>query len=1264
MGTKYTYDGTTTTSSASFTTLELTGSTLANYAYVEEDPYLRVLRVSGANAVLNDITIASGGTLFASGKATVNNLVFSGTTANVSANFTSVNGLGGAVVSGLTIRGGAKVTGWGAKFYDIDIQGSNNSNLLAVVSDTWANAYISGGTVSQALVNMFNGAIDNVTFYGATYINLMGSASAGKWTGGGTISGGTATLGASIRIRPQGARVSGMVFDSNAVLELYGDTVAGSGHRGSALNVTFKNGAHFENGLTSSWTSDGSKVSSTFEGGFASNCHFISGGYMNVRSSGTVRLADFSEKSYATVSNGGILTSATLTGSSYITVSNGGKASVVDLSSAAYAIVRDGGVLSNVTMDSGSWIAVSTGGALDNVTVQSKSNIIASTGATITNVTGGVGSGQVTLRGGNVTNVTMSANGLVTQSGGTLTNATGRNTATFNISSGLCENLVAVGDSNTGATINTVRAYNGAVLSNAYLERTMASLNSGAVIKDCVFGSTTWINLYAGAVISGGTGINGAALRASAGTYIGTTVMSGAALNVSSGLASDCIVGNKGSLVASSAGTVRGTVVEAGGTLDVRSGATVSNTTIHSGGIMYVQSGNNTPAQSMTLEGVTVQSGGSLVIYTSNTGVTGLVGEAGATIKLNVYNTTADTPAAIDSLANVAELTFSNNALGTTYNLAETGNPELRVKDSYLKFTTYASAGQEYINPLYKGRKYTVNAEGTTYLSEEYTVSDTILTTEAADLATSGAVVNGGDKALLWRDVSLAAGSAVTFANAAITGDAWLDLDGAQMATGATLYGAAGNYGGTIRYLFHGDGKLANFAAGAEAGGKVGSVELVSYNNDYGLTYVGGFGDVTGHVSAVLDGGNTLSKDFYAGALANYKNTGTRTSVGNISLTVDRTTADGVSTVKGNLYGASAVKAGTISTVASDDALHTVGDVSVTLRGTATKSDFSCFAGGYATGTDSTKLAAVYTVDSVTVSVENGTWGEAHGGRGIFGGIMASGVAGAAGDVNITISGGTMGNVYGGGWAQKGGTSTVGDVNITITGGTIANVFGGGSTSTSGGSTVAGNVTITVSGGTINGDIYARGQGTTDSVASANVVFTGSKNFACNVWGYSYVGGSDPSAATLTFDAYTGKFSGDIGGFAGIEFTGNTVMTLNTQSAKVANDAWIFDLADRGLWYDSKAILSWATAVGFQEDTITLKLPAATRSDAWTLVTGASAAAYNTAAGKFLVEVDGGEAIALTYDSATGKTDAIASGEYAGWGFAVEDSVLKFKKLA
>ena len=61
------------------------------------------------------------------------------------------------------------------------------------------------------------------------------------------------------------------------------------------------------------------------------------------------------------------------------------------------------------------------------------------------------------------------------------------------------------------------------------------------------------------------------------------------------------------------------------------------------------------------------------------------------------------------------------------------------------------------------------------------------------------------------------------------------------------------------------------------------------------------------------------------------------------------------------------------------------------------------FAGGYATGT---ATGTVYTVDSVTATVEGGDWGSAHGGRGVFGGVMASGVeAQVLGDVTITISG-------------------------------------------------------------------------------------------------------------------------------------------------------------------------------------------------------------------------------------------------------------------
>ena len=89
-----------------------------------------------------------------------------------------------------------------------------------------------------------------------------------------------------------------------------------------------------------------------------------------------------------------------------------------------------------------------------------------------------------------------------------------------------------------------------------------------------------------------------------------------------------------------------------------------------------------------------------------------------------------------------------------------------------------------------------------------------------------------------------------------------------------------------------------------------------------------------------------------------------------------------------------------------------------------------------------------------------------------------------------------------------------------------------------------------------------------------------------------------------------------------------------------------------------------SNSYGGDSKTYTLKINSGTRSEAWTLVSGASAAAYSTGAGKFLVEVDGGDSYALTFDATTGKTGAIADGAYAGWGFALESNVLKFKKLA
>ncbi len=244
-----------------------------------------------------------------------------------------------------------------------------------------------------------------------------------------------------------------------------------------------------------------------------------------------------------------------------------------------------------------------------------------------------------------------------------------------------------------------------------------------------------------------------------------------------------------------------------------------------------------------------------------------------------------------------------------------------------------------------------------------------------------------------------------------------------------------------------------------------------------------------------------------------------------------------------------------------------------------------------------------------------------------------------------------MGNVYGGGWAQKGGTSIVGDVNISISGGTIANIFGGGSHSTSGGTTQAGNVTITVSGGDITGSIFARGQLDGDTTGSASVSFTGAADFDCGIYGYSYVGG-EASDAVLNFSGYTGTFSGKIGGFDSITFDTSTAATLSTAAKNVSNSAWEFNVSERQADLADTAMLNWDDA-NFAGDAITLNLASGSTA-AWTLVNAKTTTDY----GGFEVLVDGVSQGTLELG------EKLASGEFAGWGFALEDTALKFKQLA
>ena len=185
-------------------------------------------------------------------------------------------------------------------------------------------------------------------------------------------------------------------------------------------------------------------------------------------------------------------------------------------------------------------------------------------------------------------------------------------------------------------------------------------------------------------------------------------------------------------------------------------------------------------------------------------------------------------------------------------------------------------------------------------------------------------------------------------------------------------------------------------------------------------------------------------------------------------------------TVNGSIYGGSNAK-GTISGLAT---------VNVS-GGTVT----NVFGGGYG---EDTQMAAGTKVNVSGGSINNNVYGGGEEGT--------VGTASTPANTNVSISGGTMKNVYGAGKGDAENDLTA-DINgqtlVNVSGGTMDNVYGGGE---------AGNVigqtrgtlasSVTIQGGTINEDVFGGGKlGKTTGDVIVNV-FGG--NIEGNVYGGAF----------------------------------------------------------------------------------------------------------------------------------------------------------------
>jgi len=1187
-------------------TLGFTGGTWAwgpdNWAFASNVTVQSGGTVNMANFVrLLDITVASGGVL----KRASNRTGFGGANTNIAKGTISNNGFGEdfEVVDGVAT--GLYLTGDGTTVYSC---GDFQSGLTIR----------SGSVVSGASTYLYEGVtVDGLKVYGA-----RGTTSAMLWGSGITARNLEIGSGGSVNLYST-ATVDNSILSGGLLTLSSGVT---------ANDLTVVSGAGLRGGLYVS------------KGATANNVTLGSKGIMYVRGGGVVNNLVVNDANTPTVyveTNGAVIGGYT-SKSCELRASNGGVISGMDIGTGAYVFVRSGGVISGGTFN-GAVLRIYENGIAQGVTI-TKAEVGESRNALIDGkmIDCSVAKGaQYRMMGGVAENLTVSGSGAsFTASGGTISGVLIEDYAKLHVK--------------TGAVVYdpVIRMNSASTIAGNYARINVSGLVEGGYTDG---GNTLEIYMYDGGVIRNMTYNSGAYAAVSSGA------------TVSGGLF------NSGTTLAIRGGAVENVTMDSGAAISFNQhGGTVNGAELRSGARIYASSG-------AVVNDVSVLSGGSVYAYGNVGKINNMAVDQEAMLRLNlsgavIENTVRDT-AIFDTLENIHAVVDVRNAENdVTYLLADTGNSALQMTATYEGFAVDVNVdGTTAVNPF--GQSYELAEQGKSLAVGAYTVTAAV--SEAKSLLEEYDAINTGDRAVKWDGVAMTSGAVLAFADGTITGNGWVELNSVALDRGSVLYGADGDFGGTVNYLVRGTaGTIGNFAAGAAAGGSVEGVHAIVYDTDMaGVTYMGGFGnvgsivedEVVGGVETVVSSGASIGKDFYGGALANYAKTQTRTAISTIntriatSITVepevegdDPVTVYGE--VDGNVYGASAVKAGTISTTATDAPLHTVGEVTLTLAaGEATNSKFCCFAGGYATGTDSAKAAAVYTVDSVTATVSGGSWGKVSGGRGIFGGIFASGVLAEAGEINLTVSGGTMGNVYGGGWSQKDGVSVVGDVNLTIRGtAEVANVFGGGTHSTSGGTTVAGNVTVTISGGTITGNVYARGQLEGDTVASSTVIFTGAEDFACNVYGYSYVGG-DSSDATLEFRSYTGTLSGAVGGFDSVNFTGGTRMALTAEAASVSNTAWNFDFTERFDSFAETAALDWSTGAFGENSTVAVTFADAAQARAgWSIasVADAAQATFGVTVGDDVV------ATGLAYNT------AIADGDYAGWGFTLDEGTLKFSKLA
>jgi len=267
------------------------------------------------------------------------------------------------------------------------------------------------------------------------------------------------------------------------------------------------------------------------------------------------------------------------------------------------------------------------------------------------------------------------------------------------------------------------------------------------------------------------------------------------------------------------------------------------------------------------------------------------------------------------------------------------------------------------------------------------------------------------------------------------------------------------------------------------------------------------------------------------------------------------------------------------------------------------------YAGGYLYGNGADSAEAQLTVGEVNITLDGGAVS-----TNMYGGVHAREYGNAKVEtVNITVTDGSHGRIYAGGWAEKGAVSSVGTANVTISGGTVDYLYGGGANAD--GTTTVDTTTITI-----------------ENSALVNTVFMSGR------YGYSSVSGT----VTLNYNSTTGmkRLSGVSS--AGVDNAKNTVVNvLSDLTADLIDYVDKFVISEGcTLTANDAFYLGNRTATGETDGFTTFDFIAEGKAE-WTAVAGIDdfTNAKFSVNGEGLTTWDGSAAIAiggysLTYDAA------------------------------